>query len=74
MTHTAHALVVIFFLDDAREFLLAIDGEEIDEHFNADLLVHDRETSLVFVAGLDQCWEEDLLQLLVMEVSNGEGA
>lgn len=74
MTHAAHALVVIFFLDDARELLLDVDGEEVDEHINADLLVHDRETSLVFVAGLNQRWEEDLLQLLVMEVSNGEGA
>lgn len=70
MTHTAHALIVIFFFHDSWELLFVIGLDKVHYHVNADLLIHDRETSLVLVACLDQCWEQDVLKTLVVKVGN----
>ena len=68
MTHAAHALIVVLLLHNLRQFLLDVCRDEAHDHFNADVLVHDRQTPLILVARLNQGREEDLLQLLVVEV------
>ena len=70
MTHTAHTLIVIFFFHDSGKLLFVIGLDKVHYHVNADLLIHDRETSLVLVACLDQGWEQDVLKTLVVKVGN----
>lgn len=74
MAHGAHALVVVLLLDDLRQLLLDVGLDELDDHVDVQLLVHDGEASVVFIACLNECREEYLLHLLVVKVRNGKRA
>jgi hypothetical protein len=53
VTHAAHALIIIFLLDDSWKLFLDVDLNEVDEHLDVDFLVHDREASVILVARLN---------------------
>jgi len=74
VAHAAHALVVIFFLDDPWKLLFDVGVNEVHKHLHLDLLVHDREAAIVLIAGLDQSRKEYVFHLLVMEVGDGQAA
>ena len=74
MAHATHTLVIILFFNDARELLLNVNLYEVDDHINANLLVHYGQAPIVLVASCNQSREENLLEALVVEVSYRQGA
>lgn len=65
--------VLLLLLHDARQLLLDVELDILDQELShIHLLVHDGDTAFVQVAGCDQGWEEDLLELLVHEVGEGQ--
>lgn len=76
-TETAHALrvvreVLLLLLHDARQLLLNVDLDIFDEEFShVHLLVHDGYAAFIHVTRRDQGRKQNLLELLVHEVSEG---
>jgi len=61
-------LIVKFFFHDARQLFFHVILQEFNEWIKTDFLVHDRHAALRLIAGHDQCWKEDLFELLITEI------
>ncbi len=72
VTHTAHTLVIVFFLYDSWKLFFDIHVDKVNQHLDLDFLVHNGKAAVIFVTSLNESWKENLFHFLVMEICDGE--